>query len=89
MANSRVGKEGVKSLSGGLAAFKTGWKGERGCGSNSPIQPTSRRRRTLTTESAAREGEEEEGEEEDGGKSNSGGHSSSKQRTVMPESSLP
>lgn len=32
---------------------------------------------------------EEQGEEEEGGRSNSGGHSSSKQRTVMPESSLP
>lgn len=63
--------------------------GNRVCETESPIQPNSRWRRTLTTERAAREGEEGEGEEEDGGNSNSGGHSSSKQRTVMPESSLP
>lgn len=93
MAYSRAGKGGVESLTGILAAFKTGWKG-RGVVLKSQIQPNSRwrLRERVNTERASRErkeGKEDEGEEEDGGRSNSGGHSSSKHRRVTPESSLP
>ena len=91
MAYSKAGKEGIKSLTGVFAAFKTGWKG-KGSVAKSQIQPERRWRLRLNTERAAskrQEGEDDEGEEADEGVSNSGGHSSSKHRRVTLESSLP